>query len=415
MGLMKHQNALLSFGLKTFMTLAAIGLVAVALFFFYTRSTQTEAPARPNPSEIYAADGGDRLYSPFSLQIDPMERLLLINFEQDPDEIYVGFEPQVFDDPVHGRGMLVIGWRVDGRVDVYHQPGLILDPATYDIAGQGLAEMVERPFTDAYFEVNAAGVDAYFAFDDLLGRRIEVTVQERNARPRKPFGLLAPMGSAAASPSALPLVFLHDFYFVRQGDTNLSIVVDGQARRPDALPIPLDGMRMHFTRYSPDPLIATLNPAYEGPLAPLERTGEQEARLGDLVFDLVDNQGRTEIVQMRRAFKQREIVVAFNPPLPHLLSLMDGAETSGIFTLRGDPSVGTVTGEYRIKRAGSSVEAQLTPGGGWRPNESKWEVRFLYWAASVFKQWPKTYLWTGSLDLTDPEQVTMQSAWRRTE
>lgn len=414
MGLMKHQNALLSFGLKTFMTLAAIGLVAVALFFFYTRSTQTEAPARLNPSEIYAADGSDRLYSPFSLQIDPMERLLLINFEQDPDEIYVGFEPQVFDDPVHGRGMLVIGWRVDGRVDVYHQPGLILDPATYDIAGQGLAEMVERPFTDAYFEVTAAGVDAYFAFDDLLGRRIEVTVQERNASPRKPFGLLAPMGSAAASPSALPLVLLHDFYFVRQADTNLSIVVDGQARRPDALPIPLDGMRMHFTRYSPDPLIAALNPAHEGPLAPLERIGEKEARLGDLVFDLVDNQGRTEIVQMRRTFKQREIVVAFNPPLPHLLSLMDGAETSGIFTLRGDPSVGTVTGEYRIKRAGSSVEAQLTPGG-WRPNESKWEVRFLYWAASVFKHWPKTYLWTGSLDLTDPEQVTMQSAWRRTE
>lgn len=344
-----------------------------------------------------------------------MERLLLINFEQDSDEIYVGFEPQVFDDPVHGRGMLVIGWRVDGRVDVYHQPGLILDPATYDIAGQGLAEMVERPFTDAYFEVNAAGVDAYFAFDDLLGRRIEVTVQERNARPRKPFGLLAPMGSAAASPSALPLVFLHDFYFVRQADTNLSIVVDGQVRRPDALPIPLDGMRMHFTRYSPDPLIAALSPAHEGPLAPLERTGEQEARLGDLVFDLVDNHGRTEIVQMRRTFKQREIAVAFNPPLPHLLNLADGAETSGTFTLRGDPSVGTVTGEYRIKRAGSSVEAQLTPGGGWRPNESKWELRFLYWVASVFKQWPKTYLWTGSLDLTDPEQVTMQSNWRRTE
>lgn len=187
------------------------------------------------------------------------------------------------------------------------------------------------------------------------------------------------------------------------------------ARRPDALPIPLDGMRMYFTRYSPDPLIAALSPAHEGPLAPLERTGEKEARLGDLVFDLVDNQGRTEIVQMRRAFKQREIVVAFNPPLPHLLSLTDGAETSGTFTLRGDPSVGTVTGEYRIKRAGNGVEAQLTPSGGWRPNESKWEVRFLYWAASVFKHWPKTYLWTGSLDLTDPEQVTMQSAWRRTE
>ncbi|MCS6826449.1 MAG: hypothetical protein NZ553_07545 [Caldilinea sp.] len=60
-------------------------------------------------------------------------------------------------------------------------------------------------------------------------------------------------------------------------------------------------------------------------------------------------------------------------------------------------------------------EAQLTSGGGWHPHENKWELRFLYRVASVFKHWPKTYLWTGKLDLTDPEQATMQSAWRRTE
>jgi hypothetical protein len=366
-----------------------------------------------NSLEIYASTGAEQLYSPFSLHIDPMERLLLINFEQDPDEIYFGFEPQVFDDALHGQGMLVIGWRVDGRVDVYHQPGLTLDPGTYDIAGKGLAEMVARPLTGAYFEVKAAGVDAYFAFDDLLGRPVEVTIQERNSRPRKPFGLLAPMGSAATAPSALPLVILHDFYFVRRADTTISIMVDGQARQPDTLPLPIDGTRMYFTRYSPDPLIATLNPAHDGPLTPLERTGEREARAGDLLFDLIDNQGNTELSQMRRAFKGREIVVAFNPPLPQLLNLADGAEVSGSFTIRGDASVGMVTGDYQIRREGDRVEAQITPGGGWQPNESKWSVRFIYWVASDFKQWPKTYLWTASLDLADSQQVTMQSGWQR--
>ena len=38
-------------------------------------------------------------YSPFTLTVDPMERLLLINITADPDEVYIGFEPQVFDDP----------------------------------------------------------------------------------------------------------------------------------------------------------------------------------------------------------------------------------------------------------------------------------------------------------------------------
>jgi hypothetical protein len=34
---------------------------------------------------------------------------------------------------------------VDGRLDVYHQPGMHPDPGKYDIAGKGLAHMVERP------------------------------------------------------------------------------------------------------------------------------------------------------------------------------------------------------------------------------------------------------------------------------
>lgn len=33
---------------------------------------------------------------PFNIVVDPMQRLLLINFEKDPDRLYVGFEPQVF-------------------------------------------------------------------------------------------------------------------------------------------------------------------------------------------------------------------------------------------------------------------------------------------------------------------------------
>jgi len=48
------------------------------------------------------------LYSPFSLSIVPMQKLFLINFEKDPDEIYHGLEPQWFDDSASGRGLRVI-------------------------------------------------------------------------------------------------------------------------------------------------------------------------------------------------------------------------------------------------------------------------------------------------------------------
>jgi hypothetical protein len=46
-----------------------------------------------------------RVIFPFSIEIDPMERLLLVNFEKDPDSIYVGFEPQVFNDESTAPGI----------------------------------------------------------------------------------------------------------------------------------------------------------------------------------------------------------------------------------------------------------------------------------------------------------------------
>ena len=100
------------------------------------------------------------IYLIFAIDIDPMERLLLINFEKDPDPVYIGFEPQVFDDDINGKGHLVIGWRADGRVDVYHQSSLTLDTHKYDIAGKGLAHMIATDMEEAFYEVNGFGVQA---------------------------------------------------------------------------------------------------------------------------------------------------------------------------------------------------------------------------------------------------------------
>jgi len=110
------------------------------------------------------------ILNPFQIDIDPMERLLLVNFEKNPDTIYVGFEPQVFNDDKNGKGHIIIGWRQDGKVDVYHQPSLKLDPKKYDIVGKGLANMVTDELLGASFEVNNLGVQAYYQFKDVNDR-----------------------------------------------------------------------------------------------------------------------------------------------------------------------------------------------------------------------------------------------------
>jgi hypothetical protein len=343
-----------------------------------------------------------------------MKRLLLINFDQDPDDIYIGFEPQVFNDSVHGEGILVIAWRVDGYVDVYYQPELKIDPATYEITGKGLADLIERPLENASFIVTKSGVDTFFTFEDKLGRSIEVTVKEENQKEPKPFGLLAPMGSVVEKPTSLPLVILHDFYFVRCANTKLSIKINGRTHKPGKLPIPIDFSRMYYLRYSPDPLILKFNPAHNGIIKPLKLIGKLEASLGNLSFDLIDNDGRSEIITMRIHSEGHVVRVEYSPPIPNLINMKSGIAVNGIFAIQGEPSTGIIKGEYKLERKGDLISIELSPNKGWQPNEKKLAVKLIYFLGAVFKNWPKTYKWQATIDVSDINNVIMTSHWQRT-
>lgn len=385
----------------------------------------------PYPADLDSPPEGFALLNPFLFTIDPMERLLLVNIEDDPDSVYIGFEPQVFDDAVNGRGMLVIAWRVDGRVDVYHQPGLRLDPDKYDIAGKGLAYMAEREMEGSFFHVEEMGVQALVEFEDLLGRDVHVSIREENPGKRKPFGLLAPMGDAAENPSAMPLVLLHDFYFVRQRHTEMSVRIGGREHQPDKLPMPMDRTRMYFARYSPDPFIVTLNPAFDGMLEPLAVKPGREvidlqpgtdglpAGTNDLPTGAEASLGLSwdgpvpEIAFLRQSGGQHEIALSFDPPFPNLLALPDGAGVSGKFVVKGHPTTGKITGEYRVMKTGQRLHLEMIPSGGWMPNERKLSVRIIYRMAGIFRQWPKTYRWTAEVETGDDGRSRMQSRWER--
>lgn len=370
-------------------------------------STISDVPIHNLPQE-------QLFFNPFRIQIDPMERLLLVNLENDPDSLYIGFEPQVFNDSINGTGMLVIAWRADGYVDVYHQPGLNPDPGKYDIAGKGLKNKVCSPLHKAFFRVEEQGVQAWFSLEDIWGRTIEVGISESNSTKRKPFGLLAPMGQAATQPSAMPVVLLHDFYFVRQKNTEIIVRIDGTEHKPDKLPIPLDRRRMYFARYSPDPLIATLNPAFSGILQPLAVTDPIVAGIDNTLCIMESNHGIWGLKKMEIAHAQHNLTLAFEPAFPDIMLLADQQELTGKFTLAGHRSTGRIAGTYLIRKDGHKVGIQLHPGKGWKPRAAgKASLRFLYTVAGVFRNWPKSYLWTAEVDLSDPSQAFMQSGWER--
>jgi hypothetical protein len=344
--------------------------------------------------------------NPFTLNVEPLKRLLLVNFNKDPDSVYLGFEPQLFEDEVMGKGLLVIAWRKDEEVDVYHAPSLSPDPDKYDIAGKGLNLMQETDFSHSLFDIQEAGVNVEIVFKDRFGRLIEIKIHEQNPNPREPFGLLAPMGMAAKHPSAMPLIWLHEFYFVRRKKTYYHIRIDGKSHSMDKLPLPLDFCWMYFSRYSNLPFILTLNPDYKGILRPDGLNPTQTTRWKEL--------GKyREIMGIKVWEGSLSYTMGFHPAFPDFANMEDGQSVEGKFEIFGHPSCGKVSGSYLVRTVdGDSGEIVLNPNGGWQPSEKKWVLRLIYALESGFKMWPKTYQWKARWKFSE-KACAFESKWSR--
>ena len=355
---------------------------------------------------------GAVLHIPFSLSITPMEALLFMTFEQDPDSVYSAFEAQRFDDDLQGTGQLIIGWRVDGKVDIFHDPQLKLDPDGYDVCKGGLASIVPRNFSDSYFTVGESGMEAHFSFEDLDGRLIDFQIRERNKKAPQPFGFLSPVGDGSENPSAMPILMLHDFYFVRRKGTEISITIDGRSHRPDVINFPIDWTIMYFTRYTPDPQVMFFNPVYEGPVSTLAVTGETRVIKEDTTYE-IDYLSETPFLKaIQREYKGRSVRLSFEPAFPNL-SAFESPSASGDFSIKGDPALGEIQGNYNVIRVDDKLRVTMVPSGGWIPRKERLGIRLLYTVVGLFRNWSKSYKWMALIDETQDGHLHMSASWEK--
>ncbi|MFW6275510.1 MAG: hypothetical protein ACOC2M_02640 [bacterium] len=321
----------------------------------------------------------------------------------------------MFDDELNGVGHLIIGWRTDKKVDVYHQKSLDLDPSKYSIAGSGLNEMIPADMEKAFYEVSDFGVQAHYKFKDLAGRAVEIVIIESNFKKRKPFGLLAPMGDAATNPTSLPLVLLHDFYFVRKGHTEITVSINNRSHKLDDLPMHLDWQRMTFARYSPKPLIATLNKEYDGVLEGFNiEIGQEILEKGDYSYEIEWIDQNAHIKSMIIKNNVHLITMNFTPSFPSLNIIPENTQLKGRFRISGHESVGSISGDYSIRSDQGSTHIRIVPTKGWKPKTTKFSTWFLFTVAKVFKKWPITYQWDAELQKSADGLWLMQSKWIRT-
>jgi hypothetical protein len=333
---------------------------------------------------------------PFSLRVD--ELACMLNFELADHAVYDGGELQWFDDEIHGTGMLVFLSRRDGRrVDYYVQSGLRVDRSGYELGG-GTGSWTEIDFDVARLAVTDVGVDAEVRFTDLDGRLVEVRVDDRDGRPRRPGGLLAPIGSTIERPASLLLVWMPRFDLVRATGEPPAIRIDGAEVSTGRLP----GMRLHrrhLIKYAAPVVTVELNRSHE-------ETHPPGTAAPPIILDPAG--GVREITAERAGHRARLLM---DPPTPDLAGLAEGAAVSGRWHVEVD-RVRLTGGAWSAARAGDEVTVDLDVDERWKPGRLPWLMRLVTTIVPVFRRWPTTYRWRAHVHLG--EAPTMSARWERT-
>jgi hypothetical protein len=335
------------------------------------------------------------LLRPISLRIS--ELACMLNFELADHPVYDGGEVQWFDDEVHGTGMLVfLSRRGSRQVDYYLQSGLRVDRAGYEIGG-GTGSWTEVGFEVARLAVADDGVDAEVRFTDVDGRAIEIRVDDRDGRPRRPAGLLAPVSDGIERPVSLLLVWMPRFDLVQVTGAPPVIRIDGVDAPIGRLP----GQRLHrrhLVKYAAPVVTVEVNADRDGLL-----TDEGAGRIR------VDEVGGIQEVGAEHAGHQARLRLA--PAMPDLPAMDDGASAAGRWRIDVD-EVRLTGGTWSTARDRDEVTVAMDVDERWTPGRLPWLMRVVTTVVPVFRRWPTTYRWRAQVRLG--AVPTLTARWERT-
>jgi hypothetical protein len=362
-----------------------------------------ELSAEPSMAEASTKKTrSQQLLCPFDLQVWTIDRMLNLEITDDPH--YEGLELQVFDDPAHGRGMAVLlRRRSDGHIDIYRQPGLTLDPEIAQVGGE-LGEWRETAIDPARFDISPDGVDVDVRLTDIVGRVVQVRIDDRNGRRRHRGTLLAPVGAMVEHPASLSLFVMGGCDLVRRSGRVFDIRIDGRQVVTGRLP----GGWLHrrrLVKYTADPTVVICNQAHDGPVDAVDPQAP-----GDVELDLRSG-GISGISALRARVGGHRARLELTPAVLDITRLRPGMTTEGTWRLGIDADPAVVGGFWTIYRGHDQVELVFDVVRGWRPTGLPPLMTAVTRIAPVFRSWPTTYRWSGTLILGD--RPTLSSWWER--
>ena len=303
-------------------------------------------------ADIYAKSSNGTIISPFGFKIDPMEQLILVNFEKDPDKLYNILEFQKASDKNGNKYLLAIAYRIDGKTDVFYQEGF---PFGAQESILNNVSFYERPLENAKFEINSDHIMVYFDFEDTMGREIKVQVNESKTQKKKPFFLLAPVGANSKTPMSLPVYSLYEMSFTKQKFSDILIEIDNVKHKPDTFPIPIECSKNYLTRYTADTFNVDWNTNYNGKLYPLIPNINNVITDKGINYELENIKGHYEIKSIHTSNHKHKISINFYPSIPDIICLRQGIGVDGNFSITTDNAKGNLNGYYRIKNQENEI------------------------------------------------------------
>lgn len=335
---------------------------------------------------------------PFSLSAEPIKRLLIINFKDDPQ--YESIEPQLYNDSIHGSGLRILMYRLDKKIDVYYQQGLVFDSSNFSV-GKGLGYVQETPMSPSRFEITEKGVDIDIAFTDYNGRQVELFIKENNTN-RNPFPFLAPVGNDVENPSKLFLVYMQEFDFVKRERTEIRAKIGNRNLTPASFPIRRNGEKTYFARYASKLVIGEINKQTNTPIIP--DLARKNTTLGNQNFSL-DSCNR--ITKYWIDYDSETIELNFSEGFPNLLSLPQQKKVEGHWSYSVSKTIIT-GGKYSLIRSGELVNITLNVTSNWIPVNLPFSFKAFTFIMSSFRTWPTTYKWEATIDLSN---MTLRGKW----
>jgi hypothetical protein len=326
---------------------------------------------------------------PFHFVFEPMKRLAVISFIG--DEEFEGYEPQFFDDPINGKGIRLLRYRRNGKVDVYYEAGIIHDEK-FSI-GAGIADSKMIHFEKNLFEVTENGLQVQLIFTDAQGRKNELKVEEKSAC-KHPVPFLAPIGGGIEKPQKLFFVYMNDFDFAYCKTTQIHCSLDERILKPATLPLLISGHRAYLARYCSSLTIVALNPDGSNPLCfdavPGKTTMQNETQIH------CNTEGKVDQIQIGK--DTYSAMLHFPDGFPNLLDLPKNQRIRGSFDIYIS-SEKITGGQYQLEKIADQVHVKLDQFKKWQPGRYPLGYKLLITFVKIFKNWPTIYSREGKVEL----------------